>query len=481
MPTLDDDVTLSTGNSSPVVIDIDALAVRTLVSESSLTVRGQGHLVVTDDIQFRGDVTLLVDGNDALLTATRNANIDGTSLVAKNGGKLLLNGLKSYSQGDVAKRAQISASGNGSIIDLSSVLDVVGTSRDLTSLVIEADAGGYIDLGQLRRASIPNDRDNRRNGIQFIATGPGSQIDLSVFNDFVDDSIFGGPDSTLEVHDGGEVRAPGITRLKNIGIVIAGADSILPIQQYTEIIDGSIRIAGTGNARTFHNVTSIDNSNVTATDGATLRLPKVSKYTRGVSSTTTYTPELSAVGAGSFLDTSSLVQLISPPLGLTTTRIRAEDGGAVDLTRLLSAVIPDGGNSQNGIQFIANGPSSLIDLSALGEFLDGSALGLPGSSLEVRNGGEVRAPGVVKLKNIGIVIEGADSILPIQQYTEVIDGSIRISGAGNVRSFENITSINNSSVNASGGATLRLPQVREYVRGSNSISTYVPELSATGS
>ena len=126
-------------------------------------------------------------------------------------------------------------------------------------------------------------------------------IDLSTLATFQDNGTFRS-DSRLAATIGGTVDAPLLTSLDNVSITITGASSVLTIGQFTSVTGAVITIDGTD--RSFTNLTDIDGSSLTATDGGTLSLPALISYTY-----TAISPVLQASGSDSVLDLGALTTL----------------------------------------------------------------------------------------------------------------------------------------------------------------------------
>ena len=448
-----------------------------------------------------GSITVSGMGNNLVFPSL--TDIGGSSMYALGGGHLALPGVTSYS---LTQRgiATLMADGPGSVLDLSGVTTMTGSTLDggfrtLDSIEIRATGGGKVDLSsvtQIIDSSLGNGV-GRRTAIS--AVGAGSRIELPLLTSlldrdgtFIDASDLGQGVSVVEAIGGGTVNAPLLRSLTHTNVTIADATSVLPVGQFTSIANGSITVSGTGNNRAFTSLTDVTGSSVTANGvtltlasltaprsssfyalgGGHLALPGVTSYSltqRGIAT-------LMADGPGSVLDLSGVTTMTGSTLDggfrtLDSIEIRATGGGKVDLssvTQIIDSSLGNGVGRRTAISAV--GAGSRIELPLLtslldrdGTFIDASDLGQGVSVVEAIGGGTVNAPLLRSLTHTNVTIADATSVLPVGQFTSIANGSITVSGTGNNRAFTSLTDVTGSSVTANGGAILGLPGVTSAI------------------
>jgi hypothetical protein len=470
------------GSTDDVTIDIPGITVSltnasvtvdSLTCDDKLTISNTGQLTANNGFTLQSGQSITVNGSNSSFTASGTTTIDGTSLDALNGGIITLQNATSYT--NTSTNPVLQASGTGSELNLPVMSTITGASGNITSLTIEAENGGDVDLHDLTTATIPQTSNLARNGINFNADGTNSFIDLSNLTTFNDETYFHLPGgSGLEVSGGGEIQAPLLQSTIGVNLTISDTESILPIAQYTSIINGSISVSGTGYTWNFPNLSDCDGSSI-SDFGGVLQLPDLESYSVSAMDDTGET--FYASGNGSILDLSSMTSLTGSTAGSTGLGVFAELDGEVDLDNLTSVVIPQSSNgASNGINFNADGTGSLIDLSGLSRFTDET--GLAESSMEVSGGGEIKMPLLQSVVGISLAISDGQSTISISQLTSITNGGISVSGQGDDLVFPNLSDIDASNATVSGGATLSLPEVTSFA--DSSLDGWNETLSATG-
>lgn len=236
----------------------------------------------------------------------------------------------------------------------------------------------------------------------------------------------------LSIFSGDEPVPPYQEALSREFSVFIGAE---PDPPYRQIISREVSVLQPNGASFF------------AIGGEKLILPMVQDYkVRDAENTTTY---LRAVGVGSVLSLPNLTNLVGNARANGYLRIEALEAGRVELASLLGMTQPYDGTkptTSRGIQVLADGPGSVVDLSGLMNFADLAVT--PGSRFEARNG--------------GTILLGAGAKLALKQVSLLATGSGTVLDLSGLKVFEGgATSSTNCLVQATAGATLNLPKIEE--------------------
>jgi hypothetical protein len=157
---------LADGSNS--VVDLSSLTNFGNVNYASSLIARNGGTVQADNLNSLKRVTLTLDGtgnfstsqiatftDGSLVIVATNpdlsnlTNIDRSSLLASNGGSLVLPLVTSYTGPTSNTNTTIEASGVGSRIDLSSLITLIGTTGLSGTVNLNAKAGGTLDLSNL--------------------------------------------------------------------------------------------------------------------------------------------------------------------------------------------------------------------------------------------------------------------------------------------------------------------------------------------
>jgi hypothetical protein len=182
-----------------------------------------------------------------------------SSLVATAGGKLTLPAVTSYGQAstDLFQTRTLHADGAGSMLDLSHVLGLTnGTNYD-ARLVIEALAGGVVDLRGATRIDDPSGGDTRQRSVGISADAGTIRLDtLTTFTD-VNGTASGNVDgrwSSLVARNGGNITAPNLATLQGVDLSYDGTGS-LPAASLRAVTSG--RITASGVTLTLANLSNV--------------------------------------------------------------------------------------------------------------------------------------------------------------------------------------------------------------------------------
>jgi RHS repeat-associated protein len=432
----------------------------TSLANTTVTIDGSTSVLPTDQLTSIVNGGLVLAGVGNVRSFPNLTVLDGSNVAADSGATLALPVLTSYTHTGVYDAdVVLEASGANSLLDLSALAGLTGSTDAFCNVTIRATGGGHVDASHLTTVTDPANANTVGRQYFFEANGTGSLLDLSALTALNDIDPYRGQ-SGITATAGGEVRVPLITSLANTVVTIDGSTSILPTNQMTAIVNGGLVVAGAGNVRSFPALTSVDGSSLSADGGATLALPVLTSYTHTGAYFTGVV--LEASGANSLLNLSSLTGLTGSTEGFCTVTVRATGSGHVDLSHLPATTDQAAGSTTGrAFTFEADGAGSLVDLSALTALNDSD--GYRGiSGLTVTAGGEVRVPSLTALANTAITIDGATSILPINQITAVVDGAIVVTGAGNTRSFLNLANADGSVISARAGSHLTLLALTTY-------------------
>jgi hypothetical protein len=127
---------------------------------------------------------LNVSGGD--YTFSSLAMIDGTSMIANNGGRLSLPTATSYAHG-VGGNSTVTlrSNGSGSMLDLSDLEKIAGATG-IGQVAIEAQAGGEIDLSGVIEIVDPEVGSGQGRAIRITADGESSLVNLASLQSFQD-------------------------------------------------------------------------------------------------------------------------------------------------------------------------------------------------------------------------------------------------------------------------------------------------------
>ncbi|MCX6922885.1 MAG: hypothetical protein NT154_06695 [Verrucomicrobia bacterium] len=310
----------------------------------------------------------------------------------------------------------ITVRGAGSLVDLSSVTNIVQTASRW--LYLNAETGGRIDLSQ---ASNPT------GGIDFKADGVGSLIDLSAVQGMWSNLL---NSAFLTVSGGGEILVPELTDLSRISLTVSGPASRFPTAQLRSIVGATLTVQQATND--FPSLTSILNSSLMVQNNGLLHLPNVTALWV-TNANLTYTAD----GAQSRLDLSAVTNVTLA--GNYSLGLSARNGGRIDLSR---ARLAEGAVSAN-----ANGTGSLIDLSSV-QGVWGNRLSTSKPSFIAEAGGEIRMPGLTGLFGVNLYVIGPDSRFPTMGLQSFVAGTLTVGQTTN--DFSSLTNLGSGSGSSSG-------------------------------
>jgi hypothetical protein len=194
---------LADGTNS--VVDLSGL-VDYLGSSKSLALeaRSGGSILVPQLVDARGVSIMLKLGG--FISTAQITNIDKSSLYVSGGAVLSLPGLRSYGGRTDCGSSTWQASGAGSVLDLSGLTNLAG--GDCGSVNIQALSGGQVVLSNVVR--IPD------SNVSVLADGTNSVVDLSSLVDYLGSS----KSLALEARSGGSIVVPKLVELVRANLIV---------------------------------------------------------------------------------------------------------------------------------------------------------------------------------------------------------------------------------------------------------------------
>jgi hypothetical protein len=408
----------------------------------------------------------------------------------------------------------LQADGAGSVLDLSFVTSITGSGSTGADLFIQGLEGGSIDLGGVTEVS--------GGAAQILATGVGSVVDISVMTTFNDTN--GNTTSSIQALDGGAVLMPLLTDLNGVNLTLDGTGALPTAQivyynngtvtatevaaDFSNAVDvsgsafnitgGSVDLSSvdnlsttsislSGGATALLGPSNIDNASFYVHDGVTISLPNAISY---LNTAGNYVDRyLQADGGGSVLSLPAVGTITGSGSTGADLFIQALEGGQVNLG---AATDMTGGAAQ----VLANGPGSVVDISAMTTFNDTN--GNTTSSIRALDGGTVLMPMLTDLNAVDLTIDGTGTLSTSQieyynngtvtattgtaDFSSTIDirGSIFNLGGGTTPAL-GAANIDNVNFYVSNGVTASLPNATSYSHTGGNYADKVLEADGGGS
>jgi hypothetical protein len=204
------------------------------------------------------------------------------------------------------------------------------------------------------------------------AEGPNSRIDLSGL-EMLDGG--GGRPVHVEARNGGHIALAGRV-FGGVIVDIAGINSNVDLANATELNNVEFQVSGAGAALTLAPISQLVDVDIVATGGASVDASLVMNYLGAGGGTITGEDNyIRADGPNSRIDFSNLQTLDGQ--GGRPLHIESLNGGKIDLSSVTGA--------PGGVEVMANGAGSVIDLSSLTNTI--------GVALTETDGGNVVLPG----------------------------------------------------------------------------------------
>ncbi|MEZ4710887.1 MAG: hypothetical protein R3A44_27055 [Caldilineaceae bacterium] len=358
-----------------------------------------------------GQITIFTGGKAEVSGVTPDfgamSDVDGSSFIVKAGGKVALPNVTTYAGDGEGSDffTALEADGPGSVLDLSTLTVLEGNTFVNDYLKVSATAGGKIELGNVRKIEVGK--------VLFTADGSGSTIELSSLTRF---ARGGKGSSYLKPLLNGAILADQLTELQGIGLILDGTGS-LATSQITTFTGGKAEVTAT--TPDFGNMTNVDGSSFIVKAGGQVALPKVTSYA-GDGAGSDFFTALSADGAGSLLDLSTVTTFAGNTFVNDNLGVKALNGGKIDLQAVNEITV-------GMVQFSAEDSGSLIDLSALTNF---SRTNRGESFLSASQNGQIDLKNnTVALQNVNLVVnENGNYTVGAFQ----LDGDSNFSGSGTI-------------------------------------------------
>ena len=469
--------------------------VRRLTVEESINITS-GTLTVTRASSIHGTLTmqpgstLVVDGDFASLTAQSVTFINGANLQAIRGGHLSLPNLIQYDFGsgtNVTRSWLASAGGTLHLPNLQTITNGQGANTDM---LIQATTGGQIDLSSVTQITDPASGNLLGSAIDVVADGVGSTVQLTSLLAFSDRAAYAltgnGQYSGLTATNFGTValstNAADDIALTGVRIVLDDTGT-LPLDRVTTMTDSradlvgntfqfpvltsAVRtqwfVSGVGTTIALPQLANIDGASFDVRDGVTLALTLPTTYDFASSAGATRNWLAST---GGVLQLPNLQTITNGQGNNSDILIQASSGGLIDLSGVTQITDPAAGSVLgSGIDVVADGIGSTVQLTSLLAFSDRAAYALTGngqySGLTATNFGTValstNAADDIALTGVRVVLDDT-GILPLDRVTTMTDS--RADLVGNTFQFPVLTSAVRTQWFVSGvGTTIALPQL----------------------
>jgi len=476
----------------------------TIRGMSGCALVARGTAPATSQLQNFADGTLIADGVAVDLSAL--TNLSGTTLVLTNGGtagtpkvgvidgaNLLVGGGAVLSLPAVTACTEPGvqnssfhwlASGAGSVLRLANMTNVTSSPYWWSFLQIQATGGGRIELGAVVQMSNAYWGDaTYTRGIQVLADGTNSLVDLSSLTQLINPVPAGG--SSLIATNGGVLltgqlltvsgttfggaadlgtirgmsgctlvargTAPTTSQLQNFANGTLIADGVAVDLSALTNLSGTTLVLTNGATASTPNVGVIDGANLLVGGGAVLSLPALTACTEpGVQNSSFH---WSVTGANSVLRLSNMTNVTSSPYWWSFLQIQAAAGGRIELGAVVQMSNAYWGDATytRGIQVLADGTNSVVDLSSLSQLINPVPAG--GSSLLATNGGAILDGAVRTLSGTTLTLNASGTISTAQIQTL---GDCAIVLDGITRFFPGLVSVGGTSFTAQDGAVLSL-------------------------
>ena len=425
----------------------------------SLTLQNQTLAMVNlTNLTARG--SLSVEGGALVVPAL--AVLDSASLSVSGGAVLSLPSLQNYYKSGASPyvSATWQASGPGSVLVLPALTNIL--SLWAYNLSINALAGGQVVLTNLTSLD---------GAVAVLADGTSSVVDLTRLSTvtatngsasftmqnggMVPLPVLASAWATFTVASGSALALPWLAVIQNGGITLnSGGTLVLPS---LGVFDGSTLALNNGGTLALPLVETMTNSSLMVSGGGTLALPSLrSFYKLGGG----YYPTWQASGAGSVLALPALTNLMS--VWYYNLSINALAGGQVVLTNLTSL---DG-----AVTVLADGASSMVDLSGLQSTTEGSSL-----YFTAQSGGLVDLHTLPSFFGgpVQVLADGGGSVIDLRGLSSFItrsgQSSLTARNDGILRLYPDAFLLANVAVSISAGSSSVLPS---SVTANNALMLY---------
>ena len=236
VPGLSDDVAITSGAGSAVVISAGDVTVRSIQCTKGFTISGRGLTLVSGASQFSGtlsisnNATLTVIGGGSSVIASGATVAADSDFNAASGGAIHLPNLKYVINN--TQNVTWRADGAGSLLDLSSITNLtLGSSR---VCYVQAYNGGAVDLHRVTAAA---------GAVQIDARDAGTVVNLGGLTGRW--ASLGSYTLILHAQTGASILIPNVTQLENAELRVdnTGTISTAQLNLLTNVmvtVDGSV-------------------------------------------------------------------------------------------------------------------------------------------------------------------------------------------------------------------------------------------------
>ncbi|MFC1794743.1 hypothetical protein ACFL3Q_14285 [Planctomycetota bacterium] len=474
------------------------------IASGTFTITGQAQ--INEDLIMDRGTTLTVQGASASFLASGYTELNGANLVALNGGELHLPELYSYrfsSNSSGWEYRTFEAEGSGSVLDLSNLKWISIGSHQYSDMQIKALAGGEVDLRQLIEISERDSISSSNTRVGITASGAGSVIDLSALRMLEDASS--NYYSYLDSGDGGVIHSNQLGYLRAVSLTLTAESTLglsnlkslhscdfvftdinLSLPSLVDVYASEIQVDGVhinlsslirlrnssftvrnGGTADLSSVSYIDGTNLYVYDGVTLSLPSVASYSFASTTTGWENRYFVADGIGSVLSLPNLITLSMGSYQYARMYINALSGGHVELPSLVT--IDETGSLDSNYTWLdirSDGVGSVIDLSSLESFIDASSSG-GRSSIRMSDVATIIAPQLRELHCVSLSLDSA-TWFDVGQLESFRSGELTLSNDNYV--FSNLTDAYDTDVTVQLGASADFAVLSALVSGSLSVS-----------
>ncbi len=223
-------------------------------------------------------------------------------------------------------------------------------------------------------------------------------------------------------------------------------DGVSTVNGTLTLAGGTLEVSGSASSFTAGGTLTHQGTAVYAKDGASIRLPGLSRLSQSVNGSI----NLEASDPGSLLDLPDVTSAAVPDyyrLDLVATY-----GGKISLPKLAQV---DG-----ALDAYAEADDALVDLRGLTGSLRKTRLG--SASIEARSGGTIQIPNVTSLDSVDLVLRGTGQV-PTTQITTFTGANLTLDGLTN--HFPALTNIDRAGIYLSGGAKATIVGLAQIVAG----------------
>ena len=400
LPISSDSIFIGRGTNTIVGLSLatlnNMLCQSPIAINSSLTVTGavevaQGIYPTENGSSL--NVTITAYGVSAFFFDLGSTNLTAISISAQQGGWVDFPNLTNYYSGYYSV-PQFLVSDPGSLLNLPALKNIQGPSISYRVMTAEAQAGGHLVMNNVQTISQSNESGANGRGVNIFSDGTNSIVDLSGL------MYFGGDGwcstSEMQVSNGGQILVPNL-------------QNMVAVSLYT-------------------------------TSYTTFSLPALTNYNSGVN----YPNTFQATGPNSLLDFPNLQTIQGPVQSYQTLTIQALQGGYVNLSNVQSITQYNGGGGNGrGVNILADGADSVINLSRLTYF--GGDGWCSTSEMQVSNSGQILVPNLQNIVAVSVYVPSGQtfSLPSLTNYNSGVNypATLQVIGPNSILDCPNLLAI----------------------------------------